>query len=130
MSVLIQIRSCYYVVFYLRIPANILLYKVYYWGNMLKHYIIKRILQEYEFISTENATVRQTAKAFDVSKSTVHKDISYRLYFIDKAKYFCAKKIFENNFEVKHIRGGEATKRKYGIKAKNDSLFELPPDSV
>lgn len=79
----------------------------------MKGYIISRVLDEFHYLTDKNTTIRHTAKAFGVSKSTVHKDISHRLYFIDKDKYAQAKKLLEQNFEIKHIRGGESTKQKY-----------------
>ena len=65
------------------------------------------------YIIDTNATVRQAAKAFGVSKSTVHKDLSERLEIINKPLYRRVKKVLEKNKAERHIRGGIATKRKY-----------------
>ena len=66
-----------------------------------------------EYLINEKSTVRNTAAAFGISKSTVHKDISCRLKRIDPALYAEAAKILDTNKSERHIRGGNATKRKY-----------------
>lgn len=75
--------------------------------------IKERVIQESEFILASNDTVRATAKAFGVSKSTVHVDVSKRLKKIDKKMYEKIKIILDNNFNEKHIRGGNSTRKKY-----------------
>ncbi len=75
--------------------------------------IIDRIVREAEYILSTGATVRATAKVFHFSKSTVHKDVAERLYFVDKELYKKVKKVLNKNLLERHIRGGEATKRKY-----------------
>ena len=75
--------------------------------------IERRILLESRYIVETGATVRQTAKVFHFSKSTVHKDVTERLYCLDKVLYKKVKKVLEKNLSERHIRGGEATKRKY-----------------
>lgn len=65
------------------------------------------------YIIKYNSTIRQCAKVFNVSKSTVHNYLKYKLPFIDKCLYEEVKKILQTNFEEKHIRGGFATKQKY-----------------
>lgn len=64
-------------------------------------------------IIENNATVRQTAKKFNISKSTVHKDVSERLKTINEALYRQVKLVLEQNKSERHIRGGLATKSKY-----------------
>jgi len=59
------------------------------------------------------ATVRQTAAVFGVSKSTIHKDMTERLPVINKELAQQVKYVLERNKAERHIRGGEATKRKY-----------------
>lgn len=66
-----------------------------------------------EFIVENNATVRRAAKQFGVSKSTVHKDVSQRLKYIDSGLYRDVKNVLAVNKAQRHIRGGMATKRKY-----------------
>ena len=59
------------------------------------------------------ATVRSAARHFGISKSTVHKDLSYRLQYINQPLYLQVRKILDVNKQERHIRGGMATKRKY-----------------
>lgn len=66
-----------------------------------------------EFIVENKATVRRAAKQFGVSKSTVHKDVSQRLKYIDSGLYRDVKDVLAVNKAQRHIRGGMATKRKY-----------------
>ena len=66
-----------------------------------------------EYVIETGATVRACAQKFGISKSTVHKDLSLKLRFINKNLYLAVKKILEFNKAERHIRGGEATKRKY-----------------
>jgi len=65
------------------------------------------------YIIEESATVRQAAKKFGVSKSTVHKDVSERLEYINRAQAKEVRKILDVNKAERHIRGGLATKEKY-----------------
>ena len=65
------------------------------------------------YIANNNATIRQAAKRFSCSKSTVHIDVSKRLKEVDERLYERVKMVLENNFEEKHLRGGIATKNKY-----------------
>ncbi len=58
-------------------------------------------------------TVRGAAKAFGISKSTVHKDVTERLKKVNKALYLQVKSLLEQNKAERHIRGGQATKEKY-----------------
>jgi len=75
--------------------------------------INERVLQEaYHIINTEE-TVRQIATKFNVSKSTVHKDLHERLKKIDKNLYIEVDKILKYHIDVRHIRGGQSTKKKY-----------------
>ena len=66
-----------------------------------------------EYIVENKATVRLAAKKFGVSKSTVHKDVSQRLKYIDRSLYKDVKDILATNKAQRHIRGGLATKLKY-----------------
>ena len=66
-----------------------------------------------KYIVDTGATVRVCAKKYGVSKSTVHKDVSDRLRFLDEDLYMQVKKILEFNKSERHIRGGIATKEKY-----------------
>ena len=65
------------------------------------------------YIVENNTTVRATASRFGISKSTVHKDVTQTLKTINKSLYLDVKSVLEKNKEERHIRGGEATKKKY-----------------
>jgi putative DeoR family transcriptional regulator (stage III sporulation protein D) len=65
------------------------------------------------YIVEHNATVRDAAQHMGVSKSTVHKDLSERLRYIDYPLYTQARAVLEQNKAERHLRGGEATRRKY-----------------
>ena len=65
------------------------------------------------YIRQHQATVRQAAAVFKISKSTVHKDVSQRLKNIDYSLYLKVKEVLEQNLKERHIRGGIATKNKY-----------------
>lgn len=66
-----------------------------------------------EYIVENGATVRSCAAHFGLSKSTVHKDVAIKLKYINKNLYNEVKKVLELNKSERHIRGGEATRRKY-----------------
>ena len=66
-----------------------------------------------EFIVAQRATVRQAAKKFGISKSTVHKDVTQRLKSVDPLLQRRVQAVLEVNKAQRHIRGGLATKRKY-----------------
>lgn len=66
-----------------------------------------------EYIAETGATVRDVAREFGISKSTVHKDITERLPKINSMLYAQVKKVLEKNKQERHIRGGQATKNKY-----------------
>lgn len=78
----------------------------------------ERVLLEARYILKYNATVRATAKVFGVGKSTVHKDMTERLCAIDKQLFDEVKAVFFINLSERHIRGGEATRRKFKITGK------------
>lgn len=69
-----------------------------------------------QYIIEHGATVRETAKEFHISKSTVHKDVTERLPKINSRLYKQVKLVLEKNKQERHIRGGMATKRKYAQK--------------
>ncbi|MBR1702294.1 MAG: sporulation transcriptional regulator SpoIIID [Lachnospiraceae bacterium] len=83
----------------------------------MKDYIEERAVSIANYIIDHNATVRQTAGAFGVSKSTVHKDVTDRLSKINPALATQARKVLDVNKSERHIRGGMATKEKYLHKA-------------
>ncbi|GHV38409.1 sporulation transcriptional regulator SpoIIID [Clostridia bacterium] len=79
----------------------------------MKAYIEERAVEVAKFIINSNATVRETAKKFGISKSTVHKDVTERLVKINPKLAKEARKVLEVNKSERHIRGGLATKEKY-----------------
>ncbi len=85
----------------------------------MKKRIIDRVLLESKHILMTGDTVRDMAIVFGVSKSTVHKDLTDRLLHIDKEVYNKVVKILEYHSYIRHIRGGESTRRKFLVKNAN-----------
>ena len=81
----------------------------------MKDYIEERVLEVANYIIDSKATIRKTAKAFGVSKSTIHKDMTERLPKININIAKEAKFILDLNKAERHIRGGRATKMKYKV---------------
>ncbi len=79
----------------------------------MKGIVEERAVELGEYILKSKATVRSAAKKFGVSKSTVHKDVSERLKYVNPNLYREVKSILELNKSQRHIRGGMATKKKY-----------------
>jgi putative DeoR family transcriptional regulator (stage III sporulation protein D) len=73
----------------------------------------ERILKEANHIIETKDTLRKTACLFNVSKSTVHKDMKERLLYLNKDLYTSIESILEYHKEIRHIRGGQSTKYKY-----------------
>lgn len=80
--------------------------------------ITKRVLEEARYIIETNKTIRETAKIFKVSKSTVHKDLKERLAHINIELSNKIEKILKYHIDIRHIRGGESTRKKYEKKQK------------
>ena len=83
--------------------------------------IEERVIKLAQYIIDTKDTVRGTAKKFGVSKSTVHKDVSERLKFINRFLALEVRKVLDENKAERHIRGGLATKLKYSNIDKNDA---------
>lgn len=79
----------------------------------MNDYIEERVLETAEYIIENGATVRDAAKVFNVSKSTIHKDMQERLRHINPSLYKMVYAVLEHNKAERHIRGGQATYRKY-----------------
>ena len=79
----------------------------------MKNEIVNRVVDVSNYIIKTNKTIREVAKIFNVSKSTIHKDISDRLMDIDYAKYLLIEDILKSHIETRHILGGQSTKLKY-----------------
>ena len=71
------------------------------------------------YIVENNATVRETAQRFSISKSTVHKDVTEKLFHKNRQLYKQVKEVLDKNKSERHLRGGEATKKKYERKNNN-----------
>lgn len=76
-------------------------------------FLKSRVLKEANHVLATNDTIRKTAEKFNISKSTVHTDLTEHLEKIDKELYQNINKIFKEHDKYKHIRGGEVTKEKY-----------------
>ena len=79
----------------------------------MKEYIEERAIEIASYIIEKNTTVRQTARQFGVSKSTVHKDCTDRLAQVNPSLARQVRKILDVNKQERHIRGGLATREKY-----------------
>ncbi|MGI5874171.1 MAG: sporulation transcriptional regulator SpoIIID [Bacillota bacterium] len=86
----------------------------------MQDYIARRVMEISRYMLESRGTVRQTASVFGVSKSTVHKDLTERLPLLNEAIAGRVREILEVNKAERHIRGGEATKRKYRGLAKEE----------
>lgn len=75
--------------------------------------IIKRVIDEASYMIDTKQTIREIAKVFNVSKSTVHKDLHERLIEIDFDLFEQINSILKYHIDIRHIRGGESTKKKY-----------------
>ena len=78
-----------------------------------ERYTAERCIILGEYIIAHRATVRSTAKKFGISKSTVHKDLASRLKHVDFELFVRAGAILEKNRAERHLRGGEATRKKF-----------------
>ena len=75
--------------------------------------ITNRVLNEASYMLKTKKTIREIAKKYSISKSTVHIDLNKRLKNINYDLYKEIKKILVYHIEVRHIRGGESTRKKY-----------------
>lgn len=80
--------------------------------------IKKRVLLEAKTIIETQKTLRDMEQLVQVSKSTIHKDMQQRLIELDEDLYEQVQTIFENHIKIRHIHGGESTKKKYMSKLK------------
>lgn len=76
-------------------------------------YISDRVIKEGRYIIETCSTVRAAAAHFNISKSTIHKDVTERLQQIDGKLFSAVREILNKNLCERHIRGGIATKNKY-----------------
>ena len=85
-------------------------------------YIEERAIKCAEYIVETGCTVRACSAHFSISKSTVHKDVSERLKYIDWNLYEQTRKVLNQNLSERHIRGGIATKEKYILENKKTHI--------
>lgn len=85
----------------------------------MNNIILNRVINEAKYMINTKETVRDIANVFNVSKSTVHKDLTERLIEIDKKLYNSIREILHYHTQIRHIRGGEATKLKFLTKNAN-----------
>ena len=85
-------------------------------------HIKERTLKIAAHLLDSRQTVRRIAKEFGVSKSTVHKDLTERLPKINQALSKEVKSVLEYHKSIRHLRGGEATKRKYTEKDEMETV--------
>ena len=79
----------------------------------MKGNVEERAVRLGEYITENRSTVRDSARVFGISKSTVHKDLTSRLPRLNPGLYKEVRAILDINKEERHIRGGEATRIKY-----------------
>ena len=80
------------------------------WGGRARCVVLGEYLIEHQ------ATVRSAAAVYGVSKSTVHKDVTQTLKFVNKGLYTKVQEVLLKNKQERHLRGGEATRIKYSEK--------------
>ena len=81
--------------------------------------IISRVVEEGKYMLETGKTVREMARIFGISKSTIHKDLRERLLEIDKDMYEHVSSILQYHMDIRHIRGGESTRQKFLAKNAN-----------
>ena len=85
----------------------------------MNEYIEERTIEVANYIIENKSTVRAAAKHFNISKSTIHKDLTERLRKVNPELWRQVRKVLDLNKQERHIRGGLATKEKYKLKQKN-----------
>lgn len=73
-----------------------------------------------QYLIDNQTTVRDTAAKFGISKSTVHKDVTERLSHVNPGLSCEVRDLLEKNKSERHLRGGEATRKKYMKKRKKN----------
>ncbi len=86
--------------------------------NLFKDGLMERVILEAKYFCANKSTIREVALIFNVSKTTVHNDLTIRLREIDKSIYNDVRILLEYNKTIRHIRGGESTRIKYSNKKK------------
>jgi putative DeoR family transcriptional regulator (stage III sporulation protein D) len=83
----------------------------------VREHVFKRVLAVGAHIADHGATVRDAARAFGVSKSTVHKDLTERLPLVNPGLARRVRDVLAYNRSQRHLRGGDATRRKYALRS-------------
>ncbi|BDU82515.1 sporulation transcriptional regulator SpoIIID [Clostridium perfringens] len=79
----------------------------------MKQHIEDRVLNVADYIINNKSTIRETARLFGVCKSTIHKDITIRVLKLNPQKAIEVEKVMLFNKSQRHLRGGEATRKRY-----------------
>lgn len=82
------------------------------WGGF---FFMNSIVREANYIINTNKTIREAAKDLGLSKSVLHRHMNEALKVFDYGLYLQIKKIFFEHNKNRHIRGGEATRKKYSL---------------
>jgi len=90
----------------------------------MNDWIEERVIESAKYIISSRTTIRDTAKIFGASKSTIHKDLTERLPKINPYMAHQVKQIIDTNKAERHIRGGMATKAKHRGYRKNENLLQ------
>lgn len=90
----------------------------------MDYQIRQRVLKIADIFLTDRSTAREVAKKVDCSKSTVHKDLTERLPDLNQDLYVEVKKLLEYNKSIRHLRGGEATRRRFLKEKENREASE------
>lgn len=75
--------------------------------------LIRRVKEEAKYLLKTKKTIREVAKTFGISKSTIHKDMQERLKKVSPELFKEVRVVLNEHLEVRHIKGGETTKQKY-----------------
>lgn len=75
--------------------------------------LIRRVKEEAKYLLKTKKTIREVAKAFGISKSTIHKDMQERLKKVSPELFKEVRVVLNEHLEIRHIKGGETTKQKY-----------------
>ena len=81
--------------------------------GFLNKKILSRVIEEGRYIVSTGKTVREMALVFGLSKSTIHKDLRERLLEVDASLYDKVSNVLQYHTDIRHIRGGESTRRKF-----------------
>lgn len=75
--------------------------------------LVSRVKEEAQYLLKTKKTIREVAQFFDISKSTIHKDMQERLKKVSPKLFKEVRVVLNEHLEIRHIKGGETTKQKY-----------------